>query len=137
MPIAPRRPGTIPVVVRWSAPGSGAVSSVTEQVRLRRLPAPRLPRILGLRARRLSGGRVEVRWRTDGPTIDAVWVAWGTRVAGEPKRVSDIVTSATAPAGDRRRHRVVLRDARRARHVQVTVSPRFGSRGRHASVRIS
>ncbi len=84
-PIAPARPGPLRVVVHWSAPGSTVVRSVTQQVRLRRLPAPRLPRIQGLRARRLSGGRVEVRWRTDGPTVDASWIVWGNRVA-DPKR---------------------------------------------------
>jgi hypothetical protein len=136
IPVAPRRPGPVRVVVRWSAPGSSTVRSVTENVRLRRLPAPRLPRILDVRARRLSGGRVEVRWRTDGPTIDALWYVYGSRVA-DLKREKDYVSFAVAPAGDRRSHRVVLKDSRRARHALVTLNARFGSRSRKVSVPIS
>ncbi len=135
-PIAPARPGPLRVVVRWSAPGSSTVRSVTENVRLRRLPAPRLPRILDVRARRLSGGRVQVRWRTDGPTIDAIWYVYGSRVA-DLKRDKDYVSFAVAPAGNRRNHRVVLKDARRARHAVVALSARFGSRSRMVSVPIS
>jgi hypothetical protein len=134
-PLAPRRPGAVRVVVRWSAPGSSVVRSSTERVRLRRLPPPRLPRIRALRARRLSGGRVEVRWRTDAPTVDAYWFVYGSRVS-DPKRDGDVVAFGSAPAGDRRTFRVVLRDARRARHALVTLNPLVGTGGRRAAVRI-
>ena len=134
-PVAPRTPGPVRIRVRWSAPGSGAVRTRTLSVRLRRLPAPRLPRIEDVRVRRLADDRLEVRWRADGPSIDAHWSVTGTRVA-DPKRLGDIVTVGSAPDGDRRRFRVVLEDARAVRHVHVTLSPRWGSRGRSVVVRV-
>ena len=56
--------GTTAVLIRSSAPGSPTVASKTARLRLRRLPAPPVPRVVDVRTRRLSGGRLEVRWRT-------------------------------------------------------------------------
>ena len=106
-------PGRCACVVRWSAPGSSAVRSVTEHVRLRRLPAPRLPRIQACaRAGCPAAGSRCAGARTARP-IDAYWYVYGTRVA-DPKRDGDFVDLGSAPAGDRRRHRVVLRGRARA-----------------------
>ena len=63
--IAPARPGPVEVTVHASAPGARTVKRTNATTpHLRRLPALPLPRIEAVRARRLSGGRIEVRWRT-------------------------------------------------------------------------
>ena len=132
--IAPRR-GPVSVRLRWSSPGGTEDRSRTVRVRLRRLPAPRLPRIEGVRARRLPGGDVEVRWRTDGPALDAYFGVVGTRTKDAEKDLQPAFGSATG--GTRRRSfRVRLRDARAVRYVHVSVTQLPGS-SRTVSARIS
>ena len=71
--------GTTAVLVRSSAPGSPTVASKTARLRLRRLPAPPVPRVVDVRTRRLSGGRLEVRWRTTASATNAVFAVIATR----------------------------------------------------------
>lgn len=135
--IAPRRPGRVPVRITWSAPGARDLRSRTASVRLRRLPATPLPRILDVRARRLGGGVVEVRWTTDRATADASFGVFGTRRPSldEP---GGPVPVAVARGGPRRRSfRVRLEDARSARYVHVDVARPPDDRGRTVRARIA
>lgn len=81
--IAPERPGPVRIVVDAGSPGAGTTRRTTRRVRLTRLPAPALARIESVRARRLSGGRVEVRFRTSGPPSDTVIGVQGSRTKGD------------------------------------------------------
>jgi hypothetical protein len=132
--IAPVRPGPVRVTVRSSAPGARTVTRTIATPRLRRLPALPLPRIEAVRARRLSGGRVEVRWRMSSDARDTFIAVTGrsTRAAGDDE--SPVLD---ALWGRRRRnYRVVLKDASHARWVRVEVFQLIGERRRSVTVRL-
>jgi len=61
---APVRPTRVPVTVLSGAPGARDVTTQVARPRLRRIPDPPMPRIVGLVASR-SGSAVEVTWRVD------------------------------------------------------------------------
>ncbi|WP_028062520.1 hypothetical protein [Solirubrobacter soli] len=123
-PVAPKR-GPLKITLSWSAPGARTASRRTISVRVRRLPAPRLPHLLDVRARRGAGGVVDVRWRTDGPAQDAEFIVVGTRTrTGRAERDPKY---ASAPGGTRRRSfHVRLRDASKVRYVTVVLSQTLG-----------
>jgi hypothetical protein len=133
--VVPKR-GPLKVQLRWSAPGARTASSRTVSLRLRRLPAPPLPRLLDVRARRAANGVVDVRWRTDGPALDAYFVVAGTRTRGlESDREPKV---GTAAGGARRRSfHVRLKDAASVRYVHVIVAQPYGGGGdRRVRVRV-
>lgn len=133
--IAPRRPGPVGIRLTWSAPGARESRSREASVRLRRLPAPPVPRIENLRARRLEGGAVEVRWTTDVPTPDVFYGVYGTqnRSFARPGAIAVEV----ALGGPRRRtFRVRLEDAPTARYVHVHLFQRVGRERPSERVRI-
>ena len=114
MHVAPPGGGTVPVVVRATAPAGTATSRTTLRVPVRRRPVPPLQPPLDVRARRL-GGDVLVTWRTAAPARRLQFVAFTRRTRG---RRPTIDSSIAARAGHRRRHfRVRLRHARGARFV--------------------
>jgi len=132
--IAPARPGPVRVTVRSSAPGARTVTRTIATPRLRRLPALPLPHIEDVRARRLSGGRVEVRWRMSSDARDTLLAVTGTRTR--------IASQDDDPALDalwgrrRRSYRVVLEDASDTRWVHVEVFALIGERKRSVTVRL-
>jgi hypothetical protein len=131
--VAPKR-GTLKVRLSWSAPGAQTASARTVALRVRRLPSPPVPHLLDVRARRARGGIVDVRWRTDGPALDAGFAVYGTRT---PDLDDDRDASVGSAAGGTRRRsfHVRLRDAARVRYVTVLVAqPVVG--GRHRAVRV-
>jgi hypothetical protein len=124
-PLVPAGGGDLRIVVRASAPGASKVARATKTVRLNRRPALPLPRLAGVRARRLDGGKVEVRWRTTGPARETVLVVEGKRTRRSESDVLDAVL------GTRRRsYRLVLEYASRARWISVQIAPLVG-RERH------
>jgi hypothetical protein len=133
-PLKPKR-ATLKVTLSWSAPGARTASTRTIAVRIRRLPAPPLPHLLDVRARRGPGGVVDVRWRTDGPARDAGFVVIGTRTrSGERERGAPVFASVRG--GTRRRSfHVRLREARAVRYVLVAVTQALG-RDRIVRVRV-
>jgi hypothetical protein len=132
--IAPVRPGRVRVVVRSSAPGARTVTRTTATPRLRRLPALPLPHIEAIRARRLSGGRVEVRWRMSSDARDTLLAVTGTRTRDADQ---DDNPALNALWGRRRRsYRVVLEDASDTRWVHVEVVELIGERERSVTVRL-
>jgi hypothetical protein len=132
--IAPVRPGPVRVIVRASAPGARTVTRTGATVRLRRLPALPLPRIEAVRARRLSGGRVEVRWRMSSDARETLLSVIGTRTRAQ-SRDDDPVLDALW--GRRRRsYRVVLEDAANTRWIHVGVMRLIGERKRSVTVRL-
>ena len=116
--IVPKR-GPLRVTVRSGPPGARTAHDQTFKVRLRRLPAPPLPHILNLRARRI-GDDIEVRWDTEFPARDAYFVAFGTRTRDRSKDRDAVVG---VPRGKGRHLRVRLKDAARVRYVTVELSP--------------
>jgi hypothetical protein len=123
----------VKVVLRWSAPGSRELKQRTFSVPLRGLPAPPLPRIENLRVRRLSGGRIDVRWSTDVAARDAYFYVYGTRT----RSLRTGAPSLRVVAGrGRRSFHVTLRDAARARYVTVAVGQTVGERTRTAVIRV-
>ncbi|MDA0180105.1 hypothetical protein OJ997_07340 [Solirubrobacter phytolaccae] len=132
--IAPARPGPVKITVRSSAPGARTVTRTVATPRLRRLPALPLPRIEDVRARRLSGGRVEVRWRMSSDARDTLLSVTGTRTRAESQ---DDNPAVDALWGQRRRsYRVVLEDAADTRWVRVEVMQLIGERKRTVTVRL-
>ncbi len=133
--LAPATPGPIRIALKWGAPGARATERQTFEVRLQRLPAPPLPRILNLRATR-RGSTVDVRWNTDVRALDAYVFVYGTRTRDPEKDPSPVFASANNPR--RRSFHMRLRDAARVRYVLVQVVPLpFGRRNREATVRVS
>jgi hypothetical protein len=131
-PIAPVRPGPVRVVVESSAPGAQTTTRTVATPRLRRLPALPLPRIEAVRTRRLSGDRVEVRWRVSSDARETLLAVTGTSTRSE-----DDYVSSDALWGERRRaYRVVLEDAATARWVHVEVLQLSSERRRAVTVRL-
>ena len=120
--IAPARPGPVRVTVRSSAPGARTATRTIATPRLRRLPALPLPRIEAVRARRLSGGRVEVRWRMSSDARDTLLsVTRHAHPRREPRRrpglgrpVGPAAPELPRRARGRRGHAVGPRRGRRA-----------------------
>ena len=132
--IAPARPGPVRIVVQSSAPGARAITRTIARPRLRRLPALPLPRIQAVRARRLSGGRVEVRWRMSSDARETLLAVIGTRTRTESR---DDDPAIDALWGQRRRdYRVVLEEAADKRWVHVEVTQLVSERERSVAVRI-
>ena len=132
--IAPARPGPVRIVVQSSAPGARTVTRTIARPRLRRLPALPLPRIQAVRARRLSGGRVEVRWRMSSDARETLLAVIGTRTRAESR---DDDPAIDALWGQRRRnYRVVLEAAADKRWVHVEVTQFVSERERSVAVRI-
>jgi hypothetical protein len=132
--IAPARPGPVRIVVQSSAPGARTVTRTIAKPRLRRLPALPLPRIQAVRARRLSGGRVEVRWRMSSDARETLLAVIGTRTRAESR---DDDPAVDALFGQRRRdYRVVLEAASDKRWVHVEVTQFVSERERSVAVRI-
>lgn len=131
-PLAPRR-GRLRLRLRTSAPGARAVRTQTVRVALRRLPAPRVPRILGARARR-DGDDVVVRWRTDGPVLDAYFGVYATKARS---RESAVVAVGAPKRLSGRSFTVRLRDARAARYVWIRLAPLGGDvKGRSVRLKL-
>ena len=131
MPVAPRRPGPVRVVVRWSAPGSssGALGARSTCG----CGACRRRGCRGswtcARAGCPAGGSRCAGARTARP-IDAVWSSDGRpgrrseareRLRRQRRRAPPATGAAIASSS---------RTPERVRHVLVTLSARFGSRGR-------
>jgi hypothetical protein len=123
----------VKVELSWSAPGAREAKRRTVAVPLRRLPAPPFPRIVNLRARRLDGGRVDVRWSTDVAVRDATFYVYGARTNSER---AEPIALRSAKGGGRRSFHVTLKDAARARYVRVTAAQMVGRRTRTAAVRV-
>ena len=122
--------GSVRVVVRWSAPGSGAVRTRHACACGCDACPHRACRGSSTCARAgCSGGRVEVRWRTDGPTRRRVLAR--LRHAASPTRSA---TGTSWPSAARRAATVAAiasccaTRARPSRRV-VTLNPRFGRAG--------
>lgn len=129
--LAPRR-GRLRVTLYASAPGARSVRRQRVSVPLRRLPAPRLPRVLDLRARR-SGDDLLVRWRLDGPLRGAtVWV-YGSRTRRLDDDENPIYATARRVGG--RAYGARLKRAGRVRYVHVAVLSRVPPR--HRLVRLA
>jgi hypothetical protein len=133
-PIAPPRAEPVRLAVRASAPGARTVTRTTRTVRLRRLAAPPLPRVTDLRARRLSGGRVEVRWRTTGEPQDAAFLVSATTTRDEHEDGRPAYEGIGAEA--RRTHRLVLEHAAGKRWVHVRIVQLVGEQGRTVRMRL-
>ncbi|WP_169542158.1 hypothetical protein [Solirubrobacter soli] len=132
--IAPVRPGPVRVAIRSSAPGARTVTRTIATPRLRRLPALPFPRIEAVHARRLAGGRVEVRWRMSSDARDTLVAVTGTRNRAESR---DDDPKVDALWGERRRnYRLVLEDAADKRWVHVEVLALIGERRRTVTVRV-
>jgi hypothetical protein len=130
--LAPVRPGPVRVVVEASAPGARSMRRTVATPRLRRLPALPLPRIETVRTRRLSGGRVEVRWRLSSDARETLLGVTATTTRSE-----DDYVASDALWGDRRRvYRVVLDDADTARWIHVEVLGWMSERRRVVTVRL-
>jgi len=132
--IAPARPGPVRVTVRSSAPGARTTTRTIATLRLRRLPALPFPRVEDVRARRLSGGRVEVRWRASSDARDTFFLVTGTRArdAGKDNR-----PAVDGLWGQRRTsYRVVLEDAADTRWLHIRVFELIGKRDRSVTVRM-
>jgi hypothetical protein len=86
-----------------------------------------------LRARRLKGGRVDVRWRTDVATRDAFFYVFGSRTGAANARP---ISFRVANGRGRRSFHVTLKDAARVRYVRIAVAQRVGERTRTAVVRV-
>jgi hypothetical protein len=113
--VAPVRAARVRVAVASGPPGAGAVQTQAVHPRLRRIPEPPLPRILGLVARR-SGSTIDVRWRTDRASAGVEFLVVGTseRSRGES------LAYGSARGGRRRGFRVRLRKApAKTRYVRV------------------
>jgi hypothetical protein len=81
---APARPAHVPVTVLSGAPGARDVQTQAIRPRLRRIPDPPLPRLLGLTARR-SGSTVTVTWRLNRGASGVDFVAYtSARRDGDP-----------------------------------------------------
>jgi hypothetical protein len=89
-----------------------------------------------VRARRTSKDVVDVRWRTDGPALDAYFLVYGARTRRlEDDRRLNIGT--TAGGARRRSFHVRLKDAADVRYVTVYVTQPVGNpRGRKVRVRV-
>ena len=102
------------------------------RVQLRRLPAPPLPHILNLRARRI-GNDVEVRWDADVRLRDARYSSMAPAPASRSATTSAVFG---APRQTGRHLRVRLEDAARVRYVTVFVGDLLGNRQRTRTVRV-
>lgn len=125
--------GRLRLVLRSSAPNARTVQRQTVSLALRRLPAPRVPRLLDVRARRV-GDDIVVRWRTDGPVLDAYFLVYGAKGPGR----GDGVGSFGAPKRlTGRSFSVRLRDARAARYVRLQLVPLSrGMKGRSVRLKV-
>ncbi|MBE2320796.1 hypothetical protein DVA67_032855 [Solirubrobacter sp. CPCC 204708] len=121
--IAAPRAAPIRIVVRASAPGSQIVARATGRVSLTRVPALPFPRVTDVRARRISGGRVEVRWRMTGSATETLLSVEGMLTKG-----GEAVALNALWGGRRRSYRLVLDDAARVRWVTVRVRALTGRR---------
>jgi len=127
--------GTTAVLIRSSAPGSPTVASKTARLRLRRLPAPPIPRVVDVRTRRLSGGRLEVRWRATNSAENSVFAVEATRTRSGQREDSPAfegVLGRRAPT-----YRVVLDDAADKRWLRIRYVPFVGRATRVVLVRLT
>ncbi|MDA0170086.1 hypothetical protein OJ998_13395 [Solirubrobacter taibaiensis] len=122
--LRPGQSSSVPLVVRSSAPGSRDVARTAARVQLRRLPMLPFPRLRDVRARRLSGDRVEVTWRTTRAARETAFFVTASSTRGADREgVYDIVI------GSRRRsYRVVLENTALARWVRVELEDDLGAR---------
>ena len=116
--VVPKR-GPLKVQLRWSAPGARTASSRTVSLRLRRLPAPPLPRLLDVRARRAANGVVDVRWRTDVRRARRLLPRLGTRGGSSRPFSRDRLGSRWSPPAQLPR---ATKDAAPVRYVHVIVA---------------
>ncbi len=129
--IAPPRPGPVRIALQSGAPGAASPQRRTVRVRLRRLPAPPLPRIEDVRIRR-RGDDLVIRWRTDVRPRDAYQLVYATTTRDIERDPSRVVTYA---AGRGRTFRVVLRDAGRKRFVHISAVEQVGGGSRSKTIR--
>ena len=81
-PFAPKRLGPVRVRLTYGAPNAQHPRSRTVTLRLRRAPAPPIPRVTDVTAVR-QGGNVVVRWRTTRAMTGYLAAA----VSGAPERI--------------------------------------------------
>lgn len=126
--------GRLRLRLRSSAPNARTVQRQTVSLALRRLPPPRVPRILDARARRV-GDDIVVRWRTDGPVRDAYFLVFGMKGRG---RESGVVAAGAPKRLTGRTFSVRLRDARAARYVELDLAPLSdGMKGRSVRLKVA
>lgn len=121
------------LTVHVSAPAARTVQRRNVTLSVRRLPAPPLPRILDLRARR-SGEDLLVRWRLDRPLIDAFLFVIGSRVGRVEDDDDAIFVNARRIEG--RTYGARLKRAGRVRHVRVYAVSLVPSRNRVARLSV-
>jgi hypothetical protein len=123
--IAPAH-GPLKVGIRFSAPGARTDEARAVSLRMRRLSAPPFPRISNVSATRGSRGTIDVRWSTDVPVRDAIFVVYGTRTRRlEGLRAPNV---GVAKGAGRRSFHVRIHDATRVRYVRVRSEQRVGRR---------
>src|SRR5262249_12781914 len=108
--------GPLRVRLDYGAPGAATAKHKTLTVHVRRLPAPRVPRLLAVEAHR-AGDDVVVTWSTDTPVPDLLYSVIGTH----SRNRADDFKSASGRGRNRTHFRARLRHARRVRYVQVFV----------------
>jgi hypothetical protein len=131
--LAPVR-GTLAVKLESSAPGARTEQTRTFHIRLRRLPAPPFPRILNARLKRGPGGVVDVRWSTDLPARDVIFIVYGSH--GRSYRTDPDLKVGAAIGRGRRTFHVKLRDAARVRYVRLRVQQIAGRRSRTVTLSV-
>ncbi len=129
-PLAPAKRGPIRIDVLSGPPGAAKAQRTTLRLSLRRIPAPPLPRILGLTAVR-HGAVIDVRWRTDRPAGKNV----SFLVAAQTSRGREPLAYHLLRGRGRTQFRVVLRHATRARTVLIGEERALGG-SRTTSVRV-
>jgi hypothetical protein len=91
--------------------------------------------VVDVRTRRLSGGRLEVRWRTTASAADAVFAVIATRTRSAEQDGNEAIEAVT---GRRTRsYRVVLEDAADKRWLHVRYIPLVGRPTPSVTVRLT
>src|SRR4051794_8797665 len=132
--VARVRAARVRIVVASGPPAAHAVRSQVVRPRLRRIPEPPLPRIVGLRARRSGARAIDVRWRTDKASGG---VYFG--VAGASSRTGGFDGSVfgSTRGGTRRSFHVRLRDVpANVRYVHLVEFRLSDGRARRAIARV-
>jgi hypothetical protein len=115
-PVAPLKSGPVRVRVRYAAPGAQTSAERVETVTLRRLPAKRVPRVLGLEAVR-RGSEVEVSWRSDVNAAGDAFLVFGS--TGRALSPDSAVTGNESRRRSGRRFSARLSGAEKVRYVTV------------------